>query len=997
MKPISFEGLRRLMRGHRDREPDSSQTFKRSNSFKRATFRKSLHKHEKVTLPNGLVVKTSAVQRKESVSSTEERKDDGYSTDGGGDGGGGGPSNDLFSSNAPTTTSANSNCGGKGVISYGQWVAASTDDEYRKARQADDSCPSTLSTNKLSSLDSGVRHSIDSSKTYSVDSNKRLSLDYRRVIGLDSAVPAHRPDLSRCPATPSRRSVESNFRRSLSTESPPAPPTRLKSLLGSPRVAPKHRDHSPSTSIGVGAYSIHGTPNRNRVLSSQPMSAPSTPGKQIQRVLHHQRPSSHTPTHQPLRSSLHDRERFCAVHGSPALQRVQGQSRPSALQSRQSNASANSPPPAVRSPKPFNRWSALLSNSIFSRSPARKSQTLKANLHTQLSSENLLHLKASYGQKNPLRKERLQQSHHQIYQTGFDSPVLRQRSVQSSHNSPALLRSHAVNNSVGPIPNSLDARLGIARAIGGPRTTDDGAALVTGAKDTAVYESPYVLRRSLPSQCSNTPVISRQSSTPAVDVNASVFLRSRPLSSPPPPSHPGINTSLVLSDQPLLNSSQFYPGKLASSSLVSGLPSVSIVGGRSISSDRSTCLNDSHDRPTPPLRTLSAERPRTPGSSNSRLSVTTWGRPFSLALGCAKGKADLLSPASMTSETSNRSDKRKRGPSLLVGKASWFSRNSPARKSFRVSNKNKKMTIIEFAEEEEEVVGEDDADLPPPPPPRPARLIPPEEYKKLREQSKSGADLDEPVFIPPQKRKPSAPVKFPMSLWRKTNHVPEIRSSSHADLLMPLSQSAGSKNIFDNRNEKTTALMQALLRDQTREPDDDGRDTNSEPGGSRFSVAPKNKPKSVPNTTRLNLKLAKNPDALLKALGFETSRKKRQKSSFEKNVDAVNEQIITQLLLEQLSSRDSSKMVNGVHSSAPDGSFLEVAKDLESSESLSSLVSSVISSRASNGSKSKRKSKKVRRRKSHRRVPSVPAYPSWKKTQKGVGATAAAARLENGT
>lgn len=938
MKPISFEGLRRLVRGHRDRDADSSQTFKRSNSFKRASFRKSLHKHEKITLPNGLVVKTSAVQRKESVSSNEERRDDGYSTDGG-DGGGGG---------------AGASNGGKGVISYGQWVSASTHED--KKRQQDDSCPSTLSTNKLSSLDSGVRHSMDSSKTYSVDSNKRLSLDYRRVIGLDAGPPSARPDLSRCPATPTRRSVESNFRRSISTESPPpVHSTRLKSLLGSPRIAPKHRDHSPSTHMGV--YSIHGTPNRNRVLS-QPMSAPSTPGKQIHRVLQHQRPS-HTPTHQPLRSSMHERERFCAVHGSPALQRVQRQSR--------------QPSVPVSSPKPLNRWSALLSNSIFSRSPARKSQTLKANLHTQLSSENLSQDNVS--QLPPLRKDRLQQSHHQIYQAGFDSPIIRHRSSYSSNNSPALLRSHAVNNTSSaahPLPLSMDARLGIARAIGGPRPPEENIASNTTAQDSSVYQSPYVLQRnaSQPPQCSKTSVIHRQSSAPAADANVSVF-RSRTLSSPPPPSN----------DHPLLNSSQFYPGKLVSSSLVSGLPSVSIVGGRSISSDRSTCQNDG-DRPTPPLRTLSAERPRTPG--NSRLSATTWGRPFSLALGCAKGKADLLSPASMTSETSNRSDRRKRGPSLLVGKASWFSRNSPARKSFRISNKNRKMTIIEFNEENEDF----DCELPPLPPPRPARLIPPEDYKKLREQTKS-TDLEEPVFVPPQKRKPSAPIKFPMSLWKKNNHVAEIRTA-HTDLLMPLSQPHGYKNLSDNRNEKTASLVQALLQDQRQE--EDLRDTNSEPGGAKFSVAPKSKPKSVPNTTRLNIKLTRNPEALFKAFGFESKKKKSRPS---KDVDAVSEQIITQLLLEQLSSGNCP--ASGGGSNSHEGNICEGAHGgLESSESLSSLVSSVISSRASNCSKSKRKGKKVRRRKSHKRVPSVPAYPSWKKTQKGVGATAAAARLQNG-
>lgn len=961
MKPISFEGLRRFVRGHREKESESSQTFKRSNSFKRASLRKSLHKHEKVTLPNGLIVKTSALQRKESVSSNEERRDDGYSTDGG----------DATGSGAVAG-------GPKRGISYDQWVANAGEDDFLKNPCADESCPSTMSTNKLSSLDSGVRHSMESKKKCSVESNKRLSLDYRRVIGLETTVV--RPDLSRCPETINRRSVESNFRRSVSTDAP-VPPTRLKSLLGSPRVAPKHRDHSPSSSVGISAYSVHSTPNRNRVVLSQPMSAPSTPGKQIQRVLQHQRPSHHTPALQPLRSSIHERERFCAVHGSPALQRVQ-------LQERQSTTAL-----PVNSPKPQNRWSAMFSNSIFSRSPVRKSQTMKANLRTRLSSENLTQVVFQQNDSSMMQKEKVQ-----IMQHNYNSPKLH-RSIHSSNNSPAPSRSHAVNihPSIPASHMSMDAKLGIVRAMGGPRPLEENVSRNNSYHQG--YQSPHVMQRNLsqPAQFSQSPVLMhRQSSAPTPEVNSPVC-HIRPVSSPPP-ALPPPNGNRIPNEvqQPILNSSQFYPGKLVTSSLVSGLPSVSIVGGRSLSSDRCSSRNNSQGHPTPTLRTLSAERPRTPGIS-SRLSVPSWGRPFSLALGCAQAKADLLSPASMTSETSNRSDRRKRGPSLLVGKASWFSRNSAARKSFRLSNRNKKMEIVEFPEELEE----HDTDIPPPPPPRPARLIAPDDYKKMREQN-AEAGICEPVFIPPQKRKPTAPVKFPMSLWRK-NNISEIRST-HADLLMPLSQPSGSRIMLDGRSEKTEHLVQSLLQDNEHFMDhNDDRDTNSEPGGARFSVVPKVKPKSVPSTTRMNVKMSKNPEQFLKALGFD-SKKNRRRSQMEKDANLVGEQIITQLLLEQLSSNSKinsqvvgEKMAPFSSSNLPIKTIYEVAAGLESpSESLSSLVSSVISSRASNCSKSK-KGKKVRRKKSHKRVPSVPTYPSWKKTQKGVGATVAAARDENGT
>ena len=950
MKPISFEGLRRLVRGHRDKESDSSQTFKRSNSFKRATFRKSLHKHDKVTLPNGLVVKTSAVQRKESVSSSEERKDDGYSTDGGDGAGGSGSSTDP-----------------KAVISYDQWVANSKDDYYMKGSQADESCPSTLSTNKLSSLDSGVRHSMDSKKKCTIDSNKRLSLDHRRVIGLETVI--SRPDLSRCPATP-RRSLEKNFHRSVSTDSP-VPPTRLKSLLGSPRIAPKHRDHSPSTAVGISAYSVHSTPNRNRVLS-QPMSAPSTPGKQIQRVLQHQRPS-HTPTHQPPRSTLHDKEKFCAVHGSPALQRVQHVER--------HNKSVTS----ITSPKPQNRWSAVFNNSIFSRSPARKGESLKNSVNCQSSTENISQHITNQNTQSPLYWDKQQINKSQYYQVGCESPVLRQRSVHSTHNSPALLRSRVINNhpaiSTSSIPSGssvLDARLGIARAMGGPRPPEETSAKAFNSESE--YHSPHVLQRNYSQPCTNSsPVIHRQTSAPTPDLTASAF-RSRPISSPPPALSPANHTFHPINEQSVVNTSQFYPGKLVHASLVSGLPSVSVVGGRSLSSDRCGSRSDSHERATP-HRTLSAERPRTP-SLQSRLSVPSWGRPFSLALGCAKGKADLLSPASMTSDTSARSDRRRRGPSLLVGKASWFSRNTSARRSFRL-NKNKKMEVVEFTEESEDP----DNDVPPPPPPRPARLMAPEEYKKLRDQSQF-LNASEPVFVPPHKRRPTSPVKFPMSLWRKNNN-PEIRGT-HADILMPLSSNRHSEGEREN-----SVFGSSFSNDH-----DEIRDTNSEPGGAKFSVAPKNKPKSVPNTTRLNIKLTKNPEGFLKALGIDT-KKGRKKSQSSKN-DSIGEQIITQLLLEQLTSANkqyssSEHCPQMLKPNLPINTIYEVNGDLESpAESLSSLVSSVISSRASNSSRSKRKTRKVRRKKSHKRVPSLPTYPSWKKTQKGVGATAAAARDENG-
>ena len=980
MKAISFEGFRRFVRGNRDKESESSsQTFKRSNSFKRATFRKSLHKHEKVTLPNGLVVKTSALQRKESLSSSsEEKRDDGYSTDGG---------------EASGTNTADK-------ISYDQWVANSHEEDFGKCRaMVDESCPSTLSTNKLSSLDSGVRHSMDSKKNFSLlDFNKRLSLDQRRVMAVDS--PLARPDLSKCAsveASPSSHSIDKNFCRSVCTDTP-VPPTRLKSLLGSPRVAPKYRDHSPAASgFGVSAYSVHSTPNRNRNVC-QPMSAPSTPGKQIQRVL--QRPSHNTPTHQPMRSSLHEKERFCAVHGSPALHRVQLQERSSSVLS--GNDAAG--PSSVTSPKPLNKWSAMLSNYLSSKSPARKSQTLKANSGPmKRSSEDLssqsIFPSASATNHRCMRKD-FQHSQQQIYQGNADSPVVRRRPVHSTNNSPALLRSRLVNppsGSMQSVPLTMDARLGIARAIGGPRPPEEKHYALNS------HQSPRLLQRNLSqppmSENRSSPAtVHRQSSVPTPEVSSPVF-RPRPVSSPPiQPALPPRNSSMLLStDLPVINSSQFYPGKIAQSSLVSGLPSVSIVGGRSLSSDRCYSRADSDMRSTPSSRPLSAERPKTP-SHLSRLSVPSWGRPFSLALNCAKGKADLLSPASFTSESSNKSDRRRRRPSVLVGKASWFSRNSSVRRSIRLRNCPKPIEIYEFTEESEDP----DADVPPPPPPRPARLIPPEQYKKLQEASKS-KNPTEHVFIPPQKRKPPSPVKFPMSLWKKMpQNNTEVRQT-HADILMPMSRPFSEYNSTNNHSTRHDKLVEELLRNSERE--DDMRDTSSEPGGAKYALVPRHKPKSVPNTARINLKIAKNPETFLRALGLEKKKNKKKISSTAAKGADVSEKIITQLLLEQLTSKpvgrevsDSIRM-DGCSSGGDMALFnREQEGCLESpSESLSSLVSSVMSSRASNGSRrSNRKGKKSRRKKSHRRVPSVPAYPSWKKCSKGAGAAVAAARDQNG-
>ena len=130
MKPLSLEGLRRLVRGGRDKQgqQQDSQQFRRSNSFKRATLRRSTRRHEKITLPNGLIVKTSAVQRKSSVSS-DERRDDGYSTDGGEAGG-------SSSMGMP-----------RRVITYDEWRVAVSDEDLLK-QAADESLPSTLSTER---------------------------------------------------------------------------------------------------------------------------------------------------------------------------------------------------------------------------------------------------------------------------------------------------------------------------------------------------------------------------------------------------------------------------------------------------------------------------------------------------------------------------------------------------------------------------------------------------------------------------------------------------------------------------------------------------------------------------------------------------------------------------------------------------------------------------------------------------------------------------------
>merc|ERR1739842_125714 len=137
------------------------------------------------------------------------------------------------------------------------------------------------------------------------------------------------------------------------------------------------------------------------------------------------------------------------------------------------------------------------------------------------------------------------------------------------------------------------------------------------------------------------------------------------------------------------------------------------------------------------------------------------------------------------------------------------------------------------------------------------------------------------------------------------------------------------------------------------------RDTCSEPGGKKFSVMSfggNKKPKSQPSTTRLKIRLTRNPELLLKALGlpFKIGKNKEIQPSPS---DEVNETLITHLLLESLTNQKPSK-----HNPANMGNGCGSAE---------SLVDSIVSKASSAGGV--RANRKVRRKKSARK-PGVPTY-----------------------
>ncbi|XP_066952124.1 uncharacterized protein [Macrobrachium rosenbergii] len=1035
MKPLSLEGLRRLVRGGRDKQQQQqtdTHHFRRSNSFKKASLRRSTRRHEKITLPNGLVVKTSALQRKASVSS-DERKDDGYSTDGGEAGG-----YSTSSTGLP-----------RRVITYDEWRVAVSDEDSLK--HADESLPSTLSTNKLSSLDSGVRHSLDSKKKFSIESTKRLSLDRRKTLGVDVG-----RQLSGYGSPPQVQDLRrdhdvSNFRRSASAESP-IPPLRIKSLLSSPRVAPKHRE-PPTTPV----RSLHNTPSRTRAC--QPVSAPPTPGKtHVHRVA-----GPLTPTHQ-LRASWHEREaRRCAVHVPPSSPKITVESKPQG------------------SPKPQSRWSAMFSGSFFSRSPSRKNQQ---QLQAQQQEE----------QRQQEQLEQLKQQQQFMYQNqpvcGGSPALVRQRSVHSCE-SPSLIRHSTGYNGHSSGPVSLGG-YGVARAQGGPRPRNDTSN--GGSKSIGLppgYGSPSAIPRHLTnepplmvrqlahdfgplnrqisqesvlltrqishesgplsrqvshdagpvghhlshdSRTLNCPVsldsgpISRQSSReysiysrqvshdaglinrqPSQDssminrqashevghfsrqysndsaanhyyqepgtlprqimhnatapgspaqiqrhrsvtttgIHSPIF-RPRPMSSPPTTHSP--KALQVLGEAAsVVNSSQFYPGRLGSSTgFISGLPST-VATGRFPSSDRTSSRPNSQERPVPSIPPVLTHRPRTPVSI-IRHAVHP-GRPLSLAMSSSPPRPDLISPASITSEASSRGRKR-RGPGLLVGRASWLARAASARKSARQARRAKK--AAQQLQRQQRVEGDE---LDERAPGRVGQALTPEACQGTLNSQSLAQQFNSMVFVPPQRRRSSgsAAVRITQTLLRRFE-VPEIRTA-HAHLLMPLNQPVGS-HMVDGRSQKAAQFVRSMLEEEDQEvgTNENVRDTASEPGGAKFSVKPYKKPKSEPSTARLSTKIKKNPDVLLKALGILVKLGKSQDKE-QQHGDTVDERIITQLLLQDLSPiRNKQESKNG---------------------SAESLVESLVSSRGSSGAT---KPRRIRRKKSQKRHPTVPAYPSWKRT-----------------
>lgn len=997
MKPLSLEGLRRLVRGNRDKtaQTEDSHHFRRSNSFKRASLRKSVaRRHEKITLPNGLVVKTSALQRKVSVSSDERPADDGYSTDGdtttgGGGGSGGGGDVDVDVGGRNSSSSAT-----RRVITYDEWVAAASDDESTPKRtpQTDESCPSsTLSTNKLSSLDSGhVRHSLESKKRFSMDSNSCVKIVYSHhhhentKVVIDEC--SDRVDIVPARETPTRRSLESNFRRSISTTESPVPSLRFKNILGSPRVAPKTREPSPSGASGCVSYSVHNTPNRSRILGvgSQPVSAPPTPGKHHLQRLHHQ--SSVLSPVQHLRSSLHERERFCAVHGtlpdSPQLHDKRPAIHPVSQVA------------VVNSPKANSRWSSMFSNSIFSRSPNKKKQfTTESIKHPHITQQlHQVHPQSPQQQKFYTHGSPASIHQRNVYSCSGSPAVARHLSVQSINGSPGLARTYAVNTSTVVGQTSLGNNFGVARAIGGIKNCEDYSGSPRGLSTPTHFSSPFNLKRQLSQPATSTvsPVlIQRQQSSPYPG-KPSPAIQHRSVGSPilsQTHIQPSTKAFQVLGENPgVVNSSQFYPGKLGKG-LVAALPPISVVGGRAASADRLSSRKNSEEK-TVQSRTYSAERPKTPTPS-SKFSVSPWGRPLSLSFNCA-AKNDLMSPCSMTSEVSSKGDKRKKGPSLLVSRTSWFSRNS-SRKSISSTKKagfRKRMsrTWLPKCHTEEEMV--------PPPPPLPARFLSPEIFSFLNKNTSNTAQTtDSIIFVPPQRRNPI--VRPPLEDGMLTPPTFAKKSNSHfrtahVNLLMPLNQPVGSAHQVDGRNQKTADLIRSILEEADlteEEVEDKIRDTSSEPGGAKFSVAPHPKPTSAPNTTRLSVKTTKNPEAILKVLGIATKRGwKRDGVKDLRSPNALKERAVTEVILKQLliEEKNTMSISTGTMTSSAistSGERSNTASLGQSVESLISLVESVVSSQGSSGHNGGgfRENQKVKRRKSQKKAPSLATHSFWRR------------------
>ncbi|KAK8722907.1 hypothetical protein OTU49_012115, partial [Cherax quadricarinatus] len=447
------------------------------------------------------------------------------------------------------------------------------------------------------------------------------------------------------------------------------------------------------------------------------------------------------------------------------------------------------------------------------------------------------------------------------------------------------------------------------------------------------YEIPPLTRHMShePSPPVSPALLQRHCSIPPV-LQSPVF-RPRPVSSPAT-TH-SLKALQVLGETAcVVNSSQFYPGRLVSTCFGTSFSSACTLGGRPFS------RTSSREHPVPPVPT---HRPRTPMSMGHH-AVHHPGRPLSLAMSSTSPCPDITSPASVTSEASSRAGRRRRGPGLLVGRTSWLSRTSSARKSNRQARRPKKPLQLQRQQElqneelDERVPG------------RAGRVLIPQDYQQ--EDHSSAPQTNSVVFVPPQRRQSSGTIKLHQTLLRRLE-VPEIRTA-HAHLLMPLNQPVGS-HMVNGRSQKAAQLVRSMLEDEEQVGDEVVNDTASEPGGAKFTVKPGKKPRSEPSTARLNLRATKNPELILRALGVIA---KLGRSRQEQPVnEAANERVITQLLLQDLAQRKSGQ-----------GSRVGSAE---------SLVESIVSSRGSNGAT--KRVRRVRRKKSQKRQPALPAYPSWKR------------------